>query len=382
MKSNIRRSSLKKVTISGYKSIGCNNFAQGLELDSINVVIGANAAGKSNFISFFKMLNHMMTGALRVFVGRNGTAENFFHFGEKTTPMIEASLEFENEEYINIYKFSLVKTIDDNLMFSNEVITTQKKSEGADKTASLGEGHRESCLASATADKPYEKVVKGILSNCRAFQFHDTSDGSHIRSIGTLDNNRVLMSDGGNIAAYLYMLKNKSNEYYKYYKRIVDMVRCIFPQFDDFVLEPEMLNEQNIKLRWKEKDMPEYEFGAEQLSDGSIRFIALATLFLQPPELLPNVIIIDEPELGLHPQAIDVLASMIKIATEHIQVIVATQSPRLLDCFEVENIIVAEMDKQNRCTVFKRLNAETLEDWLKDYSNSELWEKNIFGGQP
>lgn len=378
----MQRSSLKKVTISGDKSIGTGEFAQKLELGSINVIIGANAAGKSNFISFFKMLNHIMTGGLRIFVGRNGSAKNFFHFGEKTTPIIEASLEFENKNYTNIYNFSLVKTTDDNLMFSKESIITQRKSDNSEMKASLGEGYRESCLASETVNKPYEKVVKGILSHCRAFQFHDTSDSSHIRSISALDNNRVLMSDGGNLAAYLYMLKNKSDEYCKYYKRIVNMVRCIFPQFDDFVLAPEMLNENTIKLKWKEKDSPDYEFGAEQLSDGSIRFIALATLFLQPPELLPNVIIIDEPELGLHPQAIDVLASMIKIASQHVQVIVATQSPRLIDNFEVNNIIVAEMDSVYHCTVFKQLCEDTLKDWLQDYTNSELWEKNIFGGQP
>lgn len=118
----------------------------------------------------------------------------------------------------------------------------------------------------------------------------------------------------------------------------------------------------------------EYSFNANQLSDGSIRFIALATLFLQPPEFLPNIVLIDEPELGLHPQAVDLLASMIKIASKHCQIIAATQSARLLDSFDVDDIIVADNDNDN-CTILRRLNREDFVHWLEDYSLSQLWEK-------
>ena len=370
------KSLLHNIKVSGFKSIGSGNDSLDVDLFDVTIIIGANGAGKSNVVSFFKMLNNMMTGAFQNYVGRNGSAENLLHFGSKQTPLITAKLTFCNDTDTDVYDIGLVKAVQDSLIFSTEAI------EWNGRRFELASGQRESFLLSAEADSKSEKIVRKILSNCRAFQFHDTSDSSHIRNTAKIDNNRFLMSDGGNIASYLYMLKNKSSIYRMYYERIVEQVRIIVPQFNDFVLEPQVLNEDCIRLQWRSVDGIDYQFGSDQLSDGSIRFIALATLFLQPPELLPNVIIIDEPELGLHPQAVDALASMIKTASRHTQIIVATQSARLLDSFEPSQIIVAEYDKAKSCSVFKKLDESELSDWLEDYSISELWDKNILGGQP
>ena len=374
---NENKSKLKKINISGFKSIdNKRNNALKLDLADINIIIGPNGAGKSNLISFFKMLNNMMTGALQTYIGQNGSAEYFFHFGSKKTPIIRADLEFINQKNKDVYSFSLVKAVQDSLIFSTEAITWN------DRKIELASGQKESYLTSENVSYSSEKIVKMILSNCRAFQFHDTSSTSHIRNTVRIDNNRRIMSDGGNIAAYLYMLKNKSDLYRKYYNRIIEKIQLVIPQFNDFILEPSALNDNYIKLQWCEKDELDYILGSDQLSDGSIRFIALASLFLQPPDMLPNVIIIDEPELGLHPQAIDILASMIKTAAQHSQIIVATQSERLIDSFAPEQIIVAQYNNQKKCSEFKKLNSEELTDWLKDYSLSELWDKNVLGGQP
>ncbi len=370
------KSKLHRIQVSGYKSIGNGKNSIDLNLSNINIIIGPNGAGKSNIVSFFKMLNNMMTGAFQIYVGKNGSAENLLYFGSKNTPVINASLEFKNEENTDVYEIVLGKAIQDSLIFMSEaVIWNGRRFE-------LASGQKETYLLSNEVKYPSEKIVRSILSNCRTFQFHDISASAYIRGATRVDNNRFLMSDGGNIAAYLYMLKNKSAEYKKYYDRIVEKIHFVIPQFSDFILEPQILNEEYIKLQWKSTDGVEYPFGPEQFSDGSIRFIALATLFLQPPELLPTVIIIDEPELGLHPLAIDILASMIKTAALNSQVIVATQSSRLIDSFEPSNIIVSEYDKLNKCSSFKHLNEDELKDWLEDYSISELWEKNVLGGQP
>lgn len=370
------KSKLHRIKVSGYKSIGSGKSSIDLNLSNINIIIGPNGAGKSNIVSFFKMLSNIMTGAFQMYVGKNGSAENLLYFGSKNTPVINASLEFQNEKNTDIYEIALGKAVQDSLIFLSEsIIWNGKRFE-------LASGQKETFLLSDEVKHSSEKIVRGILSNCRTFQFHDTSATAYIRGATRIDNNRFLMSDGGNIAAYLYMLKNKSQEYKKYYERIVEKIHFVMPQFSDFILEPQALNEDYIKLQWKSTDGVEYPFGPEQFSDGSIRFIALATLFLQPPELLPSVIIIDEPELGLHPLAIDILASMIKTAALHSQIIVATQSARLIDSFEPSNIIVAEYDKSNKCSSFKHLDEEELKDWLEDYSVSELWEKNVLGGQP
>ena len=370
------KSKLHRIKVSGYKSIGSGKNSIDLNLSNINIIIGPNGAGKSNIVSFFKMLGNIMTGAFQMYVGKNGSAENLLYFGSKNTPVINASLEFQNERNTDVYEIALGKAVQDSLIFLSEsIIWNGKRFE-------LASGQQETFLLSDEVKHSSEKIVRGILSNCRTFQFHDTSATAYIRGATRIDNNRFLMSDGGNIAAYLYMLKNKSQEYKKYYERIVEKIHFVMPQFSDFILEPQALNEDYIKLQWKSTDGVEYPFGPEQFSDGSIRFIALATLFLQPPELLPSVIIIDEPELGLHPLAIDILASMIKTAALHSQIIVATQSARLIDSFEPSNIIVAEYDKSNKCSSFKHLDEEELKDWLEDYSISELWEKNVLGGQP
>lgn len=367
------RSKLTHISISGFKSFGSNENSLDLDLKDINIIIGTNGAGKSSFISFFKMLNHITTEALQLYIGKNGGAENILHYGSKKTPLIKSSLTFEKLGFKNIYQFTLAKSVKDSLIFLEEKINTN----GNEKE--LAGGQKESILYAESQNYVGANAIKTILSQCRAYQFHDTSEFSHIRNSANINNNRYLFDDGGNLAAYLFRLQQ---QYPKYFDRIVSRIRYAVPQFGKFDLSPDPLNPSSIKLNWKSTLDNDYILGPEHLSDGSIRFIALATLFLQPPELLPNIILIDEPELGLHPQVIDLLASMIKECAQHAQIVVATQSPRLLDSFDPEQAIVAETNTTTGSSNFKRLKEDDLNDWLEEYSLSEIWEKNIIGGQP
>ena len=115
-----------------------------------------------------------------------------------------------------------------------------------------------------------------------------------------------------------------------------------------------------------------------RLSDGTLRFICLTTALLQPDP--PSAIIIDEPELGLHPYAIEILAELIEATARKTQLIVSTQSPALLDYFEPKDIII--VNRKKGASVFERLNKEDLSTWLKDYSLGDLWRKNIIAGGP
>lgn len=368
-------SCLSKLTLSGYKSIS-GEFPQEIPLADINIIIGANGSGKSNLVSFFKMINYMMTGALQTYIGINGFAENILHFGSKKTPVMKAILEFQNEKKIkDIYTISFAKTVQDSFIFSEESI------EYDGKIYSLDEGHKESFFVNGEITQLHERIVGRLLSKCRTFQFHDTSGSSKIRSTSLIGNNKYLFSDGGNVAAMLYLLKTRA-EYRNFYKRILFYVQTVFPQIEDFIIEPLPLNQNYVKLNWREKDRYDYVFGPEHLSDGTIRFIALATLLLAPPDISPNIIVIDEPELGLHPQAIDALASMVSLGSRYSQIILATHSERLLDSFDDKNVIVTEQDKQNHCSIYKCLDIDELQEWLSEYSISQLWEKNIIGGQP
>jgi predicted ATPase len=369
MNEQYKRYILKNLVLEGYKSVN----KQEMSFEDVTIIIGANGSGKSNLLSFFRMLNNMMTGALQQYIGKEGGAQSLLYYGHKKTPIMSARLEFDNLEHREIYSFKLVKAVKDSLIFSEELLNHDGKEQP------LGSGQNESFLNNESDSK---HVLKKVLSSCRFFQFHDTSENSKIRDSPFISNNKYLYSDGGNLASYLYMLKNKSEEYRRYYTRIVEHIRYIEPQFGDFSLEPQELNNDYISLNWKEKGEEQYLFGVHQISDGSLRFMALATLLLQPPERLPYVIIIDEPELGLHPLAIDLLGSMIDKASQNAQVIVATQSPRLIDSFSVKNILVAERDLINKCSIFKSLDPDALADWLEEYNLSQLWEKNILGGQP
>lgn len=218
--------------------------------------------------------------------------------------------------------------------------------------------------------------MRDHLNSWRLYHFHDTSSTSPMKKTADVNDNRYLRPDGSNLAAFLYYLREKHEASYSLIRRTVQRVA---PFFDDFQLEPQKLNPDKIRLEWRHKGSDAY-FNAPSLSDGTLRFIALATLFLQPESYRPSVILVDEPELGLHPYAITLLASLIKQASASTQVIISTQSPLLLDHFQPEDVLVA--DRVDGGTQFTRLDPAKLASWLEDYSLGQLWEKNELGGRP
>ncbi|GAB4420690.1 MAG: hypothetical protein OHK0039_34550 [Bacteroidia bacterium] len=220
-----------------------------------------------------------------------------------------------------------------------------------------------------------------MLKACQVFHFHDTSANARVRGQGYIEDNRYLNSDGGNLAACLFQLK-ENPETLPYYTKIVRYIQEVMPQFGDFDLAPNARNKSYITLNWRDRHHPQHLFGPHQISDGSLRFMCLAALLLQPQSLLPRVVVLDEPELGLHPSAIIYLAGMVKSASKHVQIVIATQSPRLVDEFGLEDIVVVERDSDARSSVFSHKDPDALAAWLEAYSLSELWEKNVIGGQP
>jgi predicted ATPase len=370
---------LTRITLNGYKSIK----RMSLELGPLNVLIGPNGAGKSNLVSFFRLLNEMMAGRLRTFVTKSGGANFMLFRGAKTTSSLEATLVFTSDAAESEYSAKLDYGAGDTLFFSEERIAhRQRRKDALPTTQVLGAGHRETQLHEAIKsrgifDGSEEIAIVALkLDKFRAFHFHDTSAESSVRQGGDIHNDRFLRHDGGNLAAVLYRLQRTQPAAYW---RIVKTVCQIAPWFGDFVLEPEELNENVILLRWREHET-DMVFGPHAISDGALRAIALFTLLLQPEKDLPSLIVIDEPELGLHPHALVVLAALLRQASRHCQVIVATQSTFLLDQFEPEDVIV--VDREARESEFRRLERTKLREWLEEYSMAELWEKNVLGGGP
>ena len=367
---------LDSINLKGFKSI--DNAGVDIPFGEITVLLGANGVGKSNLISFFQMLQALMRKELKNFVGKNGSANSLLHFGAKHTQQIEFNLSLSDS--INNYNYivGLSHAATDSLIFTENAI---EKDSSIESKIEFDTGEKESIILNYPKfdDYPYLEEINSFLHELHVFQFHDTTQEAHIRNTGYLFDGLFLRSGGGNLASFLYGLKNFTADGNQYYNRIIRYIKMILPQFKDFVLSP--IDENNIILRWQEEGS-DYVFGPHQLSDGSLRFIALATLLLQPKNSQPSVIIIDEPELGLHPSAISLLAGMIKTASQNCQIILATQSTRLIDEFDPNDIVVVERNEKKKSSSFKKLNQEKLGDWLDRYSLSEIWEKNIIGGKP
>ncbi len=352
------------ITIKGFKSI---KSIEMLELRAINVVIGPNGAGKSNLLDVFSLLREIKNGRLQEYVATSGGAEKILHFGSKTTDLAEIHLSsMDNGPGFSI---GLKPTESDSLFVSSEQVF------GYSTGTPLPTAAPRSEAVVATKRRDSYPILE-YLDGLRVYHFHDTSSSSPMKKTADINDNGYLRRDASNLAAFLYYLELMHPAEYNL---IVRTVRRVAPFVDRFVLEPLRLNPNSIRLEWRHVGPDQY-FDAASLSDGTLRFIAQATLLLQPISLRPSVILIDEPELGLHPYAITMLASLIKQAATVSQVIVTTQSPVLLDHFDAEDVLVT--DRVDGGTTLTRLKAAPLDKWLDEYSLGQLWEKNELGGRP
>lgn len=367
-------SALDYITIRGFKSIAA---IEKLPLRPINILIGSNGSGKSNFIGVFSFLHAIREGKLRDYVIEAGGAEKVLHFGSKTTREIFIHLSFGNE--INQYQLTLTPTQDDGLYPSNERALFWGDKDRYKTPLEYPLSSRQQGREAGISDPELKKVPEWVrfrLGKWRVYHVHDTSKSSPMRKTNKVADNDFLRPDGSNLASFLYFLQQREPASYSLIRRTVQQVT---PFFDDFKLRPLNLHPDDIKLEWTHKSSDQY-FDASSLSDGTLRFIALATLFLQPERYLPSVILVDEPELGLHPVAIGILAGLIRHASQNSQVLVSTQSSLLLDHFDPEDVMVA--NRKSGGTQIERLDASHLTEWLRDYSLGQLWEKNELEGRP
>lgn len=364
---------LLQLSIEGYKSIA----NQTLDLGRLNVLIGGNGVGKSNLISVFSLLRAMADTQeeLERFVSTAGGANAILHFGRKKTERIRIHVVSGKEDSPssthNTYQAELTPTDLDDFHYEAGGMVGGPHDPAigsAGHQADVSVGRRE-----AVPPRP-NRVLEMLHESSREYHFHDTSREAAIKQTGNIDDNRRLRPDGSNLAAFLYWMKLAHADHLRL---IVDTIRQIAPFFDDFELAPRRLNEQTIRLEWLERGSDSY-FNAHQLSDGTLRFICLATLLLQP--VLPRLILLDEPELGLHPAAIQLLSDLLKQASERTQLLVSTQSVTLVNHLEPALVWVA--DRQDGATVFTHLETQDLSQWLGTYALGELWEKNVLGGRP
>ena len=440
---------IQKIFIKGFKSI--KDMQQPLKLEAINILIGANGAGKSNLLSVLDFVRDSYNTHNDTF----GSANEMFYFGAEYTDSMEISLkgdtflyqgEFKtdgNSDHIVAHEIKVEKLsekqdfLDFKTYHFHNTTPKSKLRSGCSVWDNISLHADGSNVASIlhkiksyafqyveytkdlthTSDQYYalKKQQKDLQQQYEIFRHKrdalrkklrqkEESDGDSANLSKLEDDLDKLFNEDWEIKYELRRTQRKieritgdsdfetqdinntylnkdidPNVYIHAYTDILYAIQAVAPYFDDFVLEKNKDNSiETIPLRWKHKDNFEHVLTATQLSDGTIRFIVLVTLLLQPYP--PKVIILDEPELGLHPDAIQVLADIIKSVSHKSQIICATQSVELANCFEPENFIVVE--QKNGETHFKRQNKDDLEKWLEIYQMGDIWCQNIIGGRP
>lgn len=374
---------IEKIQIRGFRSLADVDFRPGA---GASVLIGANGSGKSNFIQFFNLLSWMLKSRrLARYVTKQGGADDQLYAGNATTPRLEANIVIGTSTGRNEYRFALTYAHPDQLMFTEEAFRYSRNEYGDDADwIHLGSGHLEARIVEAgqsgstygdisSSLRTTARTVTYLLRNCTAYQFHNTGDTSNILKSWDAGDNAFMRSDGGNLPAILHRLEREDLDRYDL---ICRHIRRVLPGFDCFELEEQY---GKVALRWRSRDLDK-TFSGHLTSDGSLRFFALATLLNLPMEMLPGVVLLDEPELGLHPKAIALIGDMIRALAEVRQVIVATQSPLLVDVFELDQVFVVEAHGGR--TELRQPDADDLNIWLEEFSVGELWQKNLLGGRP
>jgi predicted ATPase len=372
--------SLARIQVEGFRSLKQVDLSFG----AITALIGPNGSGKSNLLSFLRMLPLLRSRSLRVHVGQQGGASALLHYGPEVTPELRFRLEFEEETGAVAYAARLGAAAGDQFVFLEETVEHRPAGTATFQFFSLGAGHMESRLEEAAADPDNEpaRSVGSWLSQMAYFHFHDTSLTSALRRNSRQVDTAYLRSDGSNLAAYLRAIKLRAtNGGRAAWHRISHAVNRVAPHvkaLEPVLVDPDHPETSAVRLDWI--DERDHVFESHHLSDGTLRSVALFTALEQPEDRLPAFIAIDEPELGIDPVALLLLASTIRSVSAHRQVVLATQSPILVDELEPSQVVITE--RRHGETKFRRLDPEKLASWLEDYTVSELYEKNVLGAMP
>ena len=362
---------LAQLTVKNFKSIR----DQTLRLGKLNVFVGGNGSGKSNLVGVFRFLNRVVAGELQTHTAVSGGANAILHFGRKRSPLLEMAVEFEEGSDANGYRLQLLPTQVDRFIFMKEEVWYRDGAKFPPPhkpfDEQLGTGHGESKLVNFPSR--ISGYVLSDLSSYRIYHFHDTSAEARVKQTQALDNTAVLLADAANLAPFLRRMRDVSPGHFQ---NIEEAVRQVVPFFAGFHLEPDDSG-KNLLLAWREKGHEE-PFPAAALSDGTLRFMCLATLLLQPS--LPAVVLLDEPELGLHPAAIHLLATLLDSASTRSQVLVATQSVTLLNQLTPDDVWTVE--RRSGESIFTPLREADRSTWPAGAALGDLWERNVFGATP
>ncbi len=344
-----------------------------LEMRPLNVLIGPNAGGKTNFLDFFRFLREAFTDKLSEAVARRGGIRNLLYGEDKE------NLKFHITCHISDLTVCLQAEIAGPLTVEPRVI--QEKIYIPEHPPKVllekkeGKSPRFSLFQFPPPDNRSVAIYRLIGETTHYAQFN-TEPISAIRSPQTARGRTALAENGSNLTSVLQYLANKL-EYRPTWVRIKEILSIAYPNFEDIYFPAEG-GDGNLVLRWKERTFEKRDFSANFLSDGTLHFLCLLAILLNPAP--PPLICIDEPELGLHPALIRIIAELLKDAATRTQLVVATHSPELVSHLEPEDILIVENIKG--ATEMRRLSSDELKTWLKEYTLAELWLARDLGGNP
>jgi predicted ATPase len=354
-------STIEQVGVEGFRSIRSTNVT----LPPMGALIGANGAGKSNFVLALSLLSYLESGSLRNFVLNHGASANgLFHRGSKHTPAMSIDLVVRDDEGRLGYRVTL-RAAGDMLAVADEAVAELSDS-GVGTWVTLTSNSAGSALAQHIAGQGAAGRVRRVLQRCKHLHVHDTSRDSPLRSVAKIEDGRYLRSNGSNLAAYLYKLHEDTSDTGRAaWLRVLELTQRVAPFIKELLPTPVRGDHGAppasgpVRLDWI--DELDDVYSVEHLSDGTLRALAIITMLAQPADALPRLLVIDEPELGLHPLALSLVCELARSVSTRCQIILATQAPAVLEHVRPDEVLVA--DRVDGSTRLRRLEPETLKDW-------------------
>jgi predicted ATPase len=382
------------------RNIKLSNFRSFRDLDlalgNLNVLIGRNGSGKSNFLSLFDLLGKAARGNLNGFIRQQvGTFDDLRHYHTVNNDIIFWEIEFSsehhgalyyraelgarapagytvllerlerspNEGYENRYKFLEVYN------GRVKILKTYARGDQEEQAATFENATQELILPQLLNETRYPAQVEAhrYLRDLHVFQGFGDSELETVRGAQLLDvvDPLRLNPDGSNLISVLNALMQDAR-YDDVLAQLYDVLRTVFPDFKQFDLPT--AGGGRATLAYRSQDLRR-SISAHLMSDGQLRFLGLLMLLMLPNP--PGLIAIDEPEIGMHPKMIDVFAEILREAAERTQVIVATHSPQLLDRLPPESMLIVE--REEGASTITRLNVDEVSPWLDDYAPGYLW---------
>lgn len=365
---------LTSLSVRGFKSLEkLDAFTPG----DVTVLIGANGSGKSNLFECFRFIRAIAGSGLQSYVETHGGAGRFFFRGPKHTRELRIGLKFDGL----LFEITCQSDPAGRMLVTDDAIT-YFLNDGSNSLSSRvsANAQPESSLLSRREDPVLfgsgparGTCFQQAIARWEVLHLNDSSPLAGIRREANAHHHDVLEDDGSNLGAVLLELLGSES-----YGLIRDVVRRVAPFFEDFLIDSVVRDgRETVRLGWTHRGVRE-PFQAADFSDGTLRFIALATALLRPNPSTP--LFIDEPELGLHPYAVGLFADLVRMASKRTQVIISTQSPALVDRFEPAEVVV--VSRKGGGTALERLDESELNTWLNDYSLGELIEKNVIRAGP